>query len=263
MKHLITYNESIRDKMTPRSEDDILKSLENRNIQDHRKEILKETRRLYKVMDGKHSMSRAFCNSIGNYMESYIIEHGELTTDQMDDLYDMFLRGYNIVSYDGNKNGFEKMLITMKNNNWKLIIKDEYTDNDDNRIEYIFVKEPDKIASGKMISKSKKDDLYDMLNHLTQDELFDKLAQSIKGNDMTLARLVLPYIDLEDDDRELKLCRLCVDLGHIQILEMLLKKGLGMYVVKSLMYYVKNVKRSSREIVDMVEKYKNLPTLMR
>lgn len=80
----------------------------------------------------------------------------------------------------------------------------------------------------------------DKLKTMTQEELNDQLVRAVTGNNIDVLKLVLPYVDLWDDDQELSLCELAIDLGYGGVLDLLLQKGIQLETKRELFSYIKS-----------------------
>jgi hypothetical protein len=110
------------------------------------------------------------------------------------------------------------------------------------------------------MTRKPMEDIEDLLNSLTTEELNDRLVRSITKYDLETFETILPYVDLNYEGQELDLCELCIDLGHLKALDMLLDKGVSNKTKKYLLSHINGSEFDEidrRIIGNMVKKERN------
>jgi hypothetical protein len=204
-------NESVRDKMTPKSEEDIRLAIKNKlNMDSDHIEVKipepKDVKKIKSLLD----LSDEYSLDIKDYDDNNIMVCGDIVNVFN---FIKFYVNYTMMNKQNKRDFFIKYIL-------------------DNIVEKVTESLRDR-----MTPKS-KDTIENSLRNLSQEELNDRVVRAVTGNNLETLEHVLPYVDISDD--ELNLCELSIDLGHMGVLGLLVGKGISSENRNHLLDYVKD-----------------------
>ena len=206
-KHNISYNktnESVKDKMTPKSDDDIIGAKEK--VIEYINHIVELNGGRIEIEELSYGPSAIVYKVIKGEVENIVHTVDVLHINDAEVLQSDKPETYIVKYIDMSP----EILMGIKE-----LLNEQVSEDG---LLYESVRD-------KMTPKSEKD-IDGKLDLLSQEQLNDRLVKSVTGNDLETLKFLLPRTEV-DDSQMVDICELCLDLGHMKMLDFLLKNGVS------------------------------------